>query len=103
MLDGGRDEGFDARDFGARIRAGRLQIRVGAIDLKRTDVAPIGSFMSAIKVPAMPFLFCSIDNRHKLPDRPIGNDILGSFAPCGCRRDRRHLPDSATRTGDRLP
>src|SRR5215831_9276023 len=37
------------------------QTRVGAIDLNRTNVAPIGSLIPAANVLALPFLFRSID------------------------------------------
>jgi tripartite ATP-independent transporter DctP family solute receptor len=59
------------------------QTRVGAIDLNRTNVAPIGSFVPAMNVLAMPFLFRSIDHLHKVLDGPIGNEILNSFGPYG--------------------
>src|SRR5882757_10747343 len=59
------------------------QTRVGAIDLNRTNVAPIGSFVPAMNVLAMPFLFRSIDHLHKVLDGPIGNEILNSFEPYG--------------------
>src|SRR5437667_8264194 len=59
------------------------QTRVGAIDLNRTNVALIGSFVPAMNVLAMPFLFRSIEHLHKVLDGPIGNEILGSFEPYG--------------------
>jgi tripartite ATP-independent transporter DctP family solute receptor len=59
------------------------QTRAGAIDLNRTNVALIGSFVPAMNVLAMPFLFRSIDHLHKVLDGPIGNEILGSFEPYG--------------------
>ena len=59
------------------------QTRVGAIDLNRTNVALIGSFVPAINVLAMPFLFRSIDHLHKVLDGPIGNDILSGLEPYG--------------------
>ena len=80
---------------------GRLQIRVfhsrqlgeeketieqtsaGAIDLNRTNVALIGSFVPAMNVLAMPFLFRSIEHLQKVLDGPIGDEILGSFEPYG--------------------
>ena len=48
------------------------QTRVGAIDLNRTNVALIGSFVPSMNVLAMPFLFRSIDHLHKVLDGPIG-------------------------------
>src|SRR5882757_3873612 len=59
------------------------QTRVGAIDLNRTNVALVGTFVPAMNVLAMPFLFRSIDHLHKVLDGPIGNEILGSFEPYG--------------------
>ncbi|MDB5639739.1 MAG: transporter substrate-binding protein [Bradyrhizobium sp.] len=59
------------------------QTRAGAIDLNRTNVALIGTFVPAMNVLAMPFLFCSIEHQHKVLDGPIGNEILGSFEPYG--------------------
>jgi tripartite ATP-independent transporter DctP family solute receptor len=59
------------------------QTRAGAIDLNRTNVALIGTFVPAINVLAMPFLFRSIEHLQKVLDGPIGNEILGSFEPYG--------------------
>ena len=59
------------------------QTRAGAIDLNRTNVAPIGNFVPAMNVLAMPFLFRSIEHMQKVLDGPIGNEILGSFEPYG--------------------
>jgi tripartite ATP-independent transporter DctP family solute receptor len=59
------------------------QTRAGAIDLNRTNVALIGTFVPAMNVLAMPFLFRSIDHLQKVLDGPIGDEILGSFEPYG--------------------
>ena len=59
------------------------QTRAGAIDLNRTNVALIGSFIPAMNVLAMPFLFRSIEHLQKVLDGPIGNEILNSFEPYG--------------------
>jgi tripartite ATP-independent transporter DctP family solute receptor len=59
------------------------QTRVGAIDLNRTNVALIGTFVPAMNVLAMPFLFRSIDHMQKVMDGPIGSSILDSFEPYG--------------------
>jgi tripartite ATP-independent transporter DctP family solute receptor len=59
------------------------QTRVGAIDLNRTNVAPIGAFVPAMNVLAMPFLFRSIEHMQKVLDGPIGTAILNSFEPYG--------------------
>jgi len=54
------------------------QTRVGAIDLNRTNVAPIGSLIPAANVLALPFLFRSFDHLHKVLDQAIGDEILAS-------------------------
>jgi tripartite ATP-independent transporter DctP family solute receptor len=59
------------------------QTRAGAIDLNRTNVALIGTFVPAMNVLAMPFLFRSIEHLQKVLDGPIGNEILGSFESFG--------------------
>jgi tripartite ATP-independent transporter DctP family solute receptor len=59
------------------------QTRAGAIDLNRTNVALIGTFVPAMNALAMPFLFRSIEHLQKVLDGPIGDEILGSFEPYG--------------------
>ena len=54
------------------------QTRVGAIDLNRTNVAPIGSLIPGANVLALPFLFRSFDHLHKVLDHAIGDEILTS-------------------------
>src|SRR5262245_25000905 len=44
------------------------QTRVGAIDLNRTNVAPIGSLVPIANVLALPFLFRSYDHLHQVLD-----------------------------------
>ena len=45
------------------------QTRVGAIDLNRTNVAPIGALIPSANALALPFLFRSFDHLHKVIDR----------------------------------
>src|ERR1700742_4892774 len=59
------------------------QTRAGAIDLNRTNVALIGTFVPAMNVLAMPFLFRSVEHQQKVLDGPIGAEILDSFEPYG--------------------
>src|SRR5262249_9867456 len=54
------------------------QTRVGAIDLNRTNVAPIGSFIPPANLLALPFLFRSFDHLYKVIDHEIGQEILAS-------------------------
>ena len=48
------------------------QTRVGAIDLNRTNVAPLGSLISSASVLSLPFLFRSFDHLHKVLDHAVG-------------------------------
>ena len=59
------------------------QTRVGAIDLNRTNVAPIGGFVREANALALPFLFRSVEHLHRVLDGPIGEGILQSFDPYG--------------------
>jgi TRAP-type C4-dicarboxylate transport system substrate-binding protein len=59
------------------------EFRAGAIDLNRTNAALIGTFVPAKNVLAMPFLFRSIAHLQRVPDGPLGNEILDSFEPHG--------------------
>src|SRR5437016_12431433 len=52
------------------------QTRAGAIDLNRTNVAPIGEFVAVANVLAMPFLFRSVGHLDQVPDRDVGRDLL---------------------------
>src|SRR6185295_10048813 len=81
---GGRDQirVFHSRQLGEE-KETIEQTRAGAIDLNRTNVALIGTFVPAMNVLAMPFLFRSIEHQQKVLDGPIGNEILDSFEAYG--------------------
>ena len=55
------------------------QTRVGAIDLNRTNVAPIGSLIPSANVLSLPFLFRSFDHLHRVLDHAVGDEILAGF------------------------
>jgi tripartite ATP-independent transporter DctP family solute receptor len=59
------------------------QTRAGAIDLNRTNATLVGTFVPAMKVLAMPFLFRSVEHLQKVLDGPIGHEILDSFESHG--------------------
>jgi tripartite ATP-independent transporter DctP family solute receptor len=59
------------------------QTRIGAIDINRTNVAPLASFIPEANILALPFLFRSVDHLHKVLDGPVGEDILASFERYG--------------------
>ena len=55
------------------------QTRIGAIDLNRTNVAPIGSLVPVANVLSLPFLFRSFEHLHNVLDGSIGQEILAQF------------------------
>jgi tripartite ATP-independent transporter DctP family solute receptor len=55
------------------------QTRTGAIDLVRTNVAPLGRLAPTANVLALPFLFRSADHLHNVVDQSLGDEILASF------------------------
>jgi tripartite ATP-independent transporter DctP family solute receptor len=57
--------------------------KAGAIDINRTNIVPLGAFIPAINVLAMPFLFRSADHLHKVLDGDIGTELLDTFRPHG--------------------
>ncbi len=59
------------------------QTRIGAIDINRTNVAPLASFIPEANILALPFLFRSVDHLHTVLDGPVGDDILASFERYG--------------------
>jgi TRAP-type C4-dicarboxylate transport system substrate-binding protein len=73
---------FHSRQLGEE-KESLEQTGAGAIDLNRTNVAPIGTMAPTLNVLAMPFLFRSIEHLQKVLDGLIGNEILDSFAPYG--------------------
>jgi tripartite ATP-independent transporter DctP family solute receptor len=59
------------------------QTRLGAIDINRTNIAPLTSFVGEVNLLGLPFLFRSADHLHKVLDGPIGDDILERLEPHG--------------------
>jgi len=59
------------------------QTRVGAIDLNRTNIAPLAAFAPLANVLALPFIFRSAKQLRAVLDGPIGEEILGSFEAYG--------------------
>jgi TRAP-type C4-dicarboxylate transport system substrate-binding protein len=52
------------------------QVKIGALDLVRINVAPMNNICPETMVPTMPFLFKSKDHMRKTLDGPIGDEIL---------------------------
>jgi tripartite ATP-independent transporter DctP family solute receptor len=59
------------------------QTRAGGIDINRTNMAPLASFVGKANIFGLPFLFRSADHLHRILDGAIGDDILQSLEPHG--------------------
>ena len=59
------------------------QVKIGALDMVRVNVAPMNGVCPMTMVPTMPFLFCSVDHMRKALDGPIGDEILHSCESAG--------------------
>ena len=59
------------------------QTRTGGIDINRTNMAPLSSFVGTANIFGLPFLFQSADHLHRILDGAIGDDILHSLEPHG--------------------
>jgi tripartite ATP-independent transporter DctP family solute receptor len=59
------------------------QTRAGAIDINRTNVAPLAGLAPPLSVLVLPFLFRSGDHLRRVLDGPIGDELLGSLEPHG--------------------
>ena len=59
------------------------QTRTGGIDINRTNMAPLASFVGKRNVFGLPFLFRSPDHLHRILDGAMGDDILQSLEPHG--------------------
>ena len=59
------------------------QTRAGVIDINRTNMAPLASFVGKANIFGLPFLFRSADHLHGVLDGAIGEDILHSLEPHG--------------------
>jgi tripartite ATP-independent transporter DctP family solute receptor len=58
------------------------QVKIGALDFVRINVAPMNNICPETMVPTMPFLFRSTDHMRKVLDGPVGDQIL---AACGAQ------------------
>jgi tripartite ATP-independent transporter DctP family solute receptor len=52
------------------------QVRIGALDMIRINVAPMNNVVPETMVPTMPFIFRSTAHMRKVLDGPIGEEIL---------------------------
>ena len=59
------------------------QLRLGALDMMRINVAPLNSVVPETIVSGLPFVFRSTEHMRKVLDGPIGDDILASMESQG--------------------
>lgn len=59
------------------------QIKLGALEMMRINVAPLNNVVPETMVTALPFIFRSTDHMRRVLDGPIGEEILGAMAEQG--------------------
>jgi len=59
------------------------QVKIGALDMTRVNVAPMNAVCPMTMVPTMPFLFRSVEHMRKSLDGPVGDEILKSCESAG--------------------
>ncbi len=59
------------------------QTRFGVIDLNRINLAPLNNLVPETQIPALPFVFRSVEHMRKVMDGEIGEEILKAFEPHG--------------------
>lgn len=59
------------------------QVKIGALDLTRVNVAPMNGVCPMTMVPTMPFLFRSVQHMRAALDGPVGEEILKSCESAG--------------------
>lgn len=56
------------------------QAQVGALQLARISVGPVGTIVDELNVFNMPFVFRDVDHMRKVIDGPIGDELLESIS-----------------------
>ena len=51
------------------------QVKIGALDMTRVNISPMNSICAKTNIPALPFLFRSVDHLHKVLDGAVGDEI----------------------------
>lgn len=59
------------------------QVKIGALDMVRVNVAPMNNICPATMVPTMPFLFRSVEHMRRALDGQVGEEILKSCEQFG--------------------
>lgn len=73
---------FPGRQLGEE-KATIEQTTVGAIDLNRVNLAPLNGIVPETAIPALPYIFRSIEHMYKVMDGEIGQEILDAFEAHG--------------------
>ncbi len=59
------------------------QTRFGVIDMNRINLGPLNNLVPETAVPALPFIFRSVEHMRKVMDGPIGDEMLKALEPHG--------------------
>ncbi len=59
------------------------QLRIGALDMMRINVAPLNSVVPDTIATGLPFVFRSVEHMRKVLDGPVGEEILKSMEAQG--------------------
>jgi tripartite ATP-independent transporter DctP family solute receptor len=59
------------------------QLRLGALDITRINMAPLNSVVPETIVPALPFVFRSTEHMRHVLDGPVGDEILAAMQSQG--------------------
>ena len=59
------------------------QLRIGALDMMRINVAPLNSVVPETIATGLPFVFRSVEHMRKVLDGPVGEEILKSMEAQG--------------------
>ncbi len=57
------------------------QTRLGVIDMNRINMAPLNNLVPTTAIPALPFIFRSVQHMRTVMDGEIGNGMLAAFEP----------------------
>jgi tripartite ATP-independent transporter DctP family solute receptor len=59
------------------------QTRLGVIDMNRINMAPLNNLVAQTAIPALPFIFRSVNHMRTAIDGEIGNGLLNALEPHG--------------------
>jgi TRAP-type C4-dicarboxylate transport system substrate-binding protein len=79
----GHHQGVRQQPRWARRRTPVEQVKLGALDMVRVNVAAFNNIVPRPIVPALPFLFKSKEHMRKCLDGPVGEQILAALESQG--------------------